>query len=522
MKITQFNRTVTALLGLLGLFGIVVSCSKPESVDWDKLYKHYSAEDDSVKFEAVRLLEANLSKHHSAIIGLQNPSTSEVVYLHGSRKSIKATDNLGEMLRTGWIARQELINDLDLLTTERLIEEIDISYDAWIRSPWFRDTPKWVYLNYLLPYRVDTEYADPWRSELDNQIRIEAEKWCESQQLLYEADPKKFISDYITYFVRKEQENIYIYDDQTPSIRTFPSFTEMKYLKQGECYMGSAAATFYMRSAGLPTAIDIIPYWGSINGSHSLDVHWDPEDQLMVKEFPFEHSVCKIFRKTFQYEGLWTDSLAFLPEPDKFPIAFLKNDHLADVTSEHVPTHDVHFKVPTDMTSPVAYICVYSYGQWQPVFWGKIVNGKTIFKNMGANVFYRIAVPDNNGRLSFISTMFYLDAMGEQILPEVTNGLEQRVEVKRINHGQEAYVKKGREYALFVMDNQGDERFVEAKRCEQDSSLYFEQAPVSKYYILKEQSSQRNLSRFFSYEDGTQDWLFALDSTIFKQNFGWK
>jgi hypothetical protein len=74
----------------------------------------------------------------------------------------------------------------------------------------------------------------------------------------------------------------------------------------------------------------------------------------------------KVFRYTFKKQNIWTDSIAPVIEDDLFILNYLRNNHLMDVTQEHTKTVDIAF--PSDSESSFAYICVYNYGNWYPIY----------------------------------------------------------------------------------------------------------------------------------------------------------
>ncbi|MEH6307835.1 hypothetical protein RYH73_19430 [Olivibacter sp. CPCC 100613] len=502
---------------------LAISCNTGNNINWKQLYDHYSAAEDSIQREAVKFLQENINGHYSAVISLVDPLTKQTVYVTGEEKTSLTSLELADMLNNGWEKKFEFIADNSVLSTERIIDEIDRSYTAWTTSEWFKDTPKWIYLNYLLPYRVDAEYPDYWRKELDSVLKEEKVKWKrDTKSNYYQHREKKFISDYIRKVIRKRQSDFYTYDEQIGTLSKFPSFTELKIFKRGECFTGSSVATYFMRAGGIPTTIDIIPYWGSINGSHGLDVHWDPVDKMMVKEHPFDLPVAKVFRKTFKYEGLWTNDISKIVSDNDFKIPFLKSDYIKDVTGEHVLSRNLEYELPSSIDVPLAYICINSYGEWKPIFWSKVENSIAKFTDMGTNILYRIAVPTKTGDVSFVSPMFYLNQNGELIFPKLDNSKSISLKIKRINHGTEAYVKRGRRYSLFVVDESGNEKLIESSVCKLDSNLIFNRVPDATYYILKQDGARRNLSRYFSIRGGNQDWLMEIDTALYKQHTGYR
>ena len=56
--------------------------------------------------------------------------------------------------------------DLRALTAEFLLENLNLAYDNWEKSPWHTQVTKELFLNDVLPYASLNEARDPWRAKL--------------------------------------------------------------------------------------------------------------------------------------------------------------------------------------------------------------------------------------------------------------------------------------------------------------------------------------------------------------------
>lgn len=506
----------------LTLIGLVYfnlgSCSYKKTIDWEYIKKHYELEGDTVKLRAVQFLKANIAGHTSKIIYLKNLNSRKKISIFERKLNSTLTlDSIKTLLSSGWQIESETINDSEILTSADIIQTIDISYARWKETSKLINIPVEVYLEYLLPYKVDGEFPDDWRLELEKQMphisdsngtRVKINNILDKQQQW------KYKSA-----VREIQNLHYSYSDKVPSFTTYPSFNEIKLLKRGECFMGSVIATYCMRAAGIPSTIDYIPFWGSINGSHSFDVHWDAKSNMLVKDYPFNLPVAKIFRKTYKRVKQLDDFISAKNQRNEAQLDYLNNNFTLDVTAEHVPVHDIRYKIPPLSNGKIGLICVYSYGEWKPIFYGTLHNNMFQFKDMGTNVLYRIATISKDDKLNFISPMFFLQRNGRLLLPHVCKERYEDFLVKKINHGELSDVKEGAIYTLSLINSDGMEVDLQTKKCIRKGELIFNNILKSNFYILRERATDGSMSRHFAMNNGKQDWLTEL---VYEgQHFAW-
>ncbi|WDF69705.1 hypothetical protein PQ465_04820 [Sphingobacterium oryzagri] len=469
------------------------------------LENHYRSKEDSTKLRAVQFLKENIGDHYSTLITLER-NGDEPIPVVGENAIHLSKEYIKSKIDEGWQVKKHSRADSLIISTRRIINEIDYAYEAWINSPWYEDTPESVFLEYLLPYKIANEFPDVWRSEMNVTLKSHIPK--PNKLFSYSNEKKKFMWDYKKRYVRKQTEKYYKYDEEIMTLSDYPSFSEIKIFGSGICFAGSATVTLMMRSIGIPAAIDFIPYWGSINGSHAIDVHWDPIVKKLVKDKPFDIPVAKIFRKVYGRTRIREDIGSVLTNLDSFPISYLKDENVLDVTTDHVKTVDVIHAMPEKSSSKLAYICVYSYGQWKPIFFGKVDNGRVTFDDMGTNILYRIALIDKKNQLNFISRPFHLTEDGRKIFPTQRAGT-MNLSVNRINHGEQATVKKGRKYALYYVSNTGTEIKIDTKTSQDTTELVFRDVPCADFYVLREMGARIDYSRYFKYEKKNQNWMVA-------------
>ncbi|WP_027381389.1 hypothetical protein [Chryseobacterium daeguense] len=223
--------------------------------------------------------------------------------------------------------------------------------------------------------------------------------------------------------------------------------------------------------------------------------------------------MAKAFRISFKLKNEWSKNIApLLSNKLTFPIESIKNDHWEDVTDQHSPTNDIIFVIPENKEK-IAYICVYSFGSWKPIFYGKKIKSQQyLFKKMARNVIYRFAYMNENQKISLSKDVIYLNKTGElETLNDTSiitnNHLINNLKISKINVGSEAWIKKNTSYTINFLDNNGEWKPIKSSFSGKDSLIVFKNIPLKKVYILKNNSTHKNLERPFMIENSDIVWF---------------
>lgn len=394
-------------LTLISIVGIA-ACKRNDNVDFDQLIKQYSAnQKDSLKLQSLKFIKTNIE-------GV----TSDEPYFYNEKgemldfnlDTITSDSSLRSILLNKKINYSYTrLKDVDFLSSELLEENIDKALSDWKKYPWNKNVPKDIFLNYLLPYKVLNERPDNWRMVLfkkyKDSISNHMANWDSDSEKLYLG-------------LRTEAWSWLKYTSDFTKLTRYPSFKELIAIKKGECPELSNLFVFIARSAGIPATVDIVPLWGKTSGSHAAEVFYGPikKNNKVVKYGmrpwdPFKFPP-KVFRTSFKKTNLWSDSIKpLMGKKNYFIPTFLKSDRLLDVTADYTPTTNFIYKFEKKENNiPLAYICVFNYGVWKPVFYGKVTSdgGYVIFNNMAKDMAYHVAVPEGN-RYRLIGKPFIIE-----------------------------------------------------------------------------------------------------------------
>jgi hypothetical protein len=349
-----------------------------------------------------------------------------------------------------------------------------------------------------LPYKIYGEEPSDWRSYFHK-------KYSDSIQIYSKTDSLHDANVLYYHILEKDIDNWFVYNDRPAKPANYPGLNELLNVKSGDCYGWAYLESMILRSFGIPASIDFIPYWGSRNGSHAIAVFWDDSLQGFRTASGRELiNPAKVFRYSFKKQNNgWTDSILPVIGKEPFLINFLKHDHWTDVTAEHTKTATVVYPVADQYH--FAYLCVYNYGQWIPIYWGKVENRRVSFKNMGIGLLYRVAVPKNNG-FEIISPAFQLDSAGEKGFFKSDFNQRETFHLSKLNTGARSWVEKDKDYSLYYTDEKGDWLLFETLKCEQDSVIIFDKVPTNALYRLLEIGGTNRMERPFLYENEKQVW----------------
>ncbi|MDR0744268.1 MAG: transglutaminase-like domain-containing protein [Tannerella sp.] len=437
-----------------------------------RLISDYHSIEDSLKRKAVVFLFDNMAEHTSDIPG-----------------------NI-------WYRR---LPDSEILDNEFLTDDIDLAFRLWNKYPWADSVPVDIFMNYLLPYKVYGEEPSNWRSFFHQKYKDSLVSFMKT----YSTDDIK-ISNNLYYVILVDEVGSWFKYSSTSSFKArHPGLNELMETKSADCYGWSYLNVMILRSLGIPSAIDFLPLWGRKNGSHYTEVFWDNKEQKFRTAsgrelYSPEHSLypAKVFRFTYKNQSLWKDSIAPHTGQEPFVLECLKNNHLKDVTDEHAQTATIDIRLNT--TSDFAYICVFNYGEWHPVYWGRKQDDNTFrFENMGVNVMYRIAVPKGSG-YEIASPIFICDSTGNHI--HFSPCYDQKIEmsISKLNTGKQSWVEKGKIYGFYYLDEKSDWRLLNEQSSPADSTIIFENAPSGTLYLLQDKDATRRLARPFTYDNGKQ------------------
>lgn len=380
-----------------------LSLAGDNRVELEKVLDHYK--DDPMKLEAARFLIGNMPGAYG--VDTQVLEDCRLFYEQydalGRQYDYKTTTEWGQKVDSLWKSFGErgrimeaFRSDFEAVTAQRLVDEIELSFKAWKNNVYSRGCSPQDFYEYVLPYRrlngliIDNARQEFYRRHHQDYFTQEGKGW---QQEV----------DSILYEYRHLTHSAF-WGTQIPlwSAETFEK------LRHGLCMQRCWYNSLLLSSLGMPVAIDFVPAWGNRNNSHSWNVlivggqshafeaFWD-DDRWKYKriynnrtkdELWGKFRLPKVYRYTYSnhIEGPLADG-----EVDRADIPTLFcNIKQMDVSAEYFDAADVTVELTCEKPegAEYAYLAVWNYQEWHPVQWGKIENGKALFRGMGKDIVY--------------------------------------------------------------------------------------------------------------------------------------
>jgi hypothetical protein len=152
-------------------------------------------------------------------------------------------------------------SDLKSLSAAFLIENLDLAYEGWEKSPWHAQVTKDLFLNDVLPYVCMSEPREPWRAHL-REVCTPLVAACRTPgEAAHLLNQKIFPLLKVRYNTSRRRP------DQSPS-ETIQSGI-------ATCTGLSILLVDACRSVGIPARVAGTPMWSNMRGNHTWVEVWD-------------------------------------------------------------------------------------------------------------------------------------------------------------------------------------------------------------------------------------------------------
>ncbi|WP_143774076.1 transglutaminase-like domain-containing protein [Niastella vici] len=381
---------------------IAATSNKKELI---KLISHYQQPNDSLKLKAAYFLIRNMDdQFHLAGESVQESrrifNQMDSLNKLGKGSARKIWDSLTASLGQRVTTTPDTIKDIDIITCELLVDNIDNAFNAW-NYPWARRLNFDDFCKYILPYKLKNESPESWRVNMMQRYAWVLKTVKDSGSLIEAAS-------LINNDIRKW---FYI----TPKFNCVgdPNCGELLKLKAGQCIQAAQLAAYAMRAMGIPVTLDYTPFWANKSGRHDWNSLISPLGDITFMggesdpgfekvEDPgynylgatqMKRKRAKIYRYSFEKV---TDTINARQVAD-VPV-FFQDHHHEDVTDRVIPVSTITLTLDTILPQQgLAYLCVFNNKQWEPVQWGKTgADKKVSFATLGRDVVYLPMIYRNN------------------------------------------------------------------------------------------------------------------------------
>lgn len=473
------------------------SCSSVDERNWGKLETIYAS--DSLKSKAVSYLQRQFDSRYSFKLEFYDSDESIIDIRMDTITNEESLKQIIEHYNLKY--RSVRVADKDVISIDDIEKNITDAFSTKQRYRWSEAVSDSMFIHYVLPYKISAEYPKEWR-------KFFTKKYDDILDSL-NRNGIHCVED-VTKFIVEDLESWYDFDPANVLNSQFPDLDELLYSSKGECFRVAYLYSYALRAAGIPSVVDIVPLWGSKNAGHAEYVSLDSTGRLSSNVATLHKNVleraAKVFRLTFENSGYFTDSVK--PYIGSFPflIDFIKKDHILDVTDEHANAIDFRYQMPHKYQQiPFAYICIFNYGRWVPVFWGKNAGGTVLFPKMNTDILYRIGIPNQNG-LTLLEDPFFLDVSGHAQPASINHSRETSMLLTKTNSGERSFLDTTATYMLQYLGNSGNWVDIQSEKPRIDSAVYFASVPSGGFYRLVKYDGDKRLERPFLWKNDRQEW----------------
>lgn len=348
------------------------SLAGSNSLELDKVIKHYLAPKDSLKLKAALFLIENMDNKFSISMG----KSRDIEYRTTLNKLVISNnkypwypklseiplflDSINQKFAGNSLVA---IEDVKNIRSELLIKNIDLAFEQWNSTPWKDKYTTNDFFQWVLPYRISYEPLEDWR-----RAAVEMAK-----KIPFVSNPSQKVG--ILYDRAALEYNIGMSKCLLP-----PSFIDIKNIKYVECQQYANFCTLLFRANGIPTAVDCVPVWANRSGSHYWNVTILPHGENETNEKGFSNKVSKIYRRSYAVQR--NEILYQYKDTEMIPPFFSKYD-MIDVTAKyHIPTSTVVVNNLKKSDSKLVWLSTFNNFNWIPVAYTGRSWGKAIFNNV--------------------------------------------------------------------------------------------------------------------------------------------
>lgn len=471
---------------------------------------HYAQLGDPQKRQAAEYLIANMEGHSFAELALFDTSGVEVdldVLAYPDYPAlIEVVTEIERERGELDYDRKSLEPDLEHITADLLIENIDLAFKAYCERPWAKHLAFEDFLAYVLPYRGSNEPLESWRGYF-------LERFADlPREMKDPTDPieaaERINRDLITWFT---------FDSRFYLHPTDQGLCEMREKGLGRCEDMTNLAIYAMRANALPVTSDYTPYWANSGNNHAWNAILGRGEVVLPfmgceahpGHYRLWNKLAKVYRKTY---GQQPGNLAFSKPEDEAVPRWLSGRNYADVTADYVQVSDVNIsltRTPPDTIS-FAFLCVFNDGRWGALQWGRIDDALVRFVDMGRDIVYlpafylceEIAPAGPAFILTAGGTLRVLQPRPDEPIDLVLYSTTKRQEIADTDSIERVDFESGSSYELFYWDGEWNSL---GTRIATEEPLSYGGVPSGALYWLVREGSRKE-ERVFTYEQGQQTW----------------
>ncbi|MCP4093232.1 MAG: transglutaminase domain-containing protein [Planctomycetes bacterium] len=468
----------------------------------ERALAHYE-NGDPQKYAAMQFLIENMPGHGFVELRFFNEAGSEIAFEALDYSSLGEAEAAFDALQAEHgsmdYAKKKFVADLDVMTADYLINNVEMAFDAWRGKPWASQMNFDTFCQHILPYRGSNEPLDDWRAQVMNHFadldqQLDDPNSAAAAAGKIEAQAHAWVGFWDLYYLHPTDQ----------------SYGEMMASGKGRCEDITNMISYGLRANAVAVGSDYTPAWANRDNNHAWTTVLGPDGRGATKQ---GNIAAKIYRKTF---ALQRDAWMHQAASGELVPRWLARDHFIDVTEQYLDTIDthVHFTQTPPAGHKLAYLAVFNGGNWVAITAAPIEGEHANFTDLGPGIVYLPVFYDGKELLPAASP-FTLDKDGKKVLCGIPETPSPKVEsvvittTKPVAHDPDKgqpiaaiQVKAGETYELFYWDHGWQSL---GKHTASDDSVSFDGLPGHRLYWLVRDGS-RKLERIFTLEPKLRYW----------------
>ena len=463
----------------------------------EQVLKHYA--NDSLKLEAAKFLIRNMPAHFFYQQGREMDSIKHVLTFTDSHHYLDPK----HIQKWGNYSYVDLpkIHDVQIITAEYLIENIDLAFEQWHKRPWGKYLSFHDFCEYLLPYRVGNEPLENWRK-------------------LYSATFSPLLDSIYTGSDVLEAANLVRNILKEPQFRHCTAFSLPNlgalYLidnRFGNCRDFADLFTYVCRSIGIPcmeeTNVRHYHTWNVIKDTTGMDIpFWYDTWTTFRGDTRIGDFRCgKIYRKMYALQI--EEARKYVAKKRKLLYPYYKNAYLKDVSAAYYKdTLSINLKKKEK--GSFVYLSFFDSRQWWSCGVTISQNGVIQFNNVESNMMYAFHEYERQGYRQISYPFLFNKGKIEIFKPDTMRSKQVKLYRKYPHSDWSRYYLRQVKGASFEGSNQVDFNNKEVLfRITEESPIAYNSIllpkPVKYQYIRYQASTKQiiDLSGINLYNQGT-------------------
>ena len=466
----------------------------------EKAIIHCKQTGDTLKLNAIYFLIENMDIHYSSDYYWENKNNQKIIYneldYSDFDQAARAFEDI-KLQNQGLQPKSIIYKDLETIKGDFLIENIEKSFEVWKKSTHKNISFK-TFCEYILPYRISIEPIQSWRKLYTSKF-----SWINEKI--------KSIGFINTLPFVKDEANLWFTNTWSFGGRKEPlprlGSLQLLLRKQGLCEDLANLGVFTMRSQGIPSTINEIPYWATSTGGHCNNTFFDKNQNPIPFDYGYKdydaklvREPAKVLRITFSKQP---NTLANIEAEEDIPKGYLRNFNYIDVTQEYWKTTTVKCSLTLNSTlSKTAYIATFNGLQWKPFWWGIIKNNQVEFTQICKGT---VILPQyyNNEKMIVAAPPIVVGENENKILAPDYDQLQNVTIKSKLSY---LIIKPKISYKLFFWDNAW--KLIDTKKADENTEeLQYENVPKNALLLLLSSDSKGFERPFIIDENGERTWF---------------